>query len=81
MSTGPDVGPSSSGARFRLTPRTIAAIIIAVLVLIFIIANHNSTEISFVLFQARMSLWVALALAAVAGFAAGFLISRKRYRP
>jgi uncharacterized integral membrane protein len=81
MSTGPDAGSSSWNARSRLSPRTIAAIVIAVLVLVFIIANRDSTEISFVLFRARMSLWVALTLAAVAGFGAGFLFSRKRYRP
>ena len=50
------------------------------LLLLFISLNHQHTEISFIVFSAETSLWIALALAGAAGFLAGYLLGRKRYR-
>ena len=63
-----------------LSNRAIVGLAVAGCVLVFIVANWNSTRISFVFFHAEAPLWVALALAAGGGFLAGFLIGRKRYR-
>jgi uncharacterized integral membrane protein len=63
-----------------LSARTWIGIVIAALVIVFIVANNDDTNVSFVFFDAEVSLWVALAIAAGGGFIAGFLISRKRYR-
>jgi len=49
-------------------------------VVLFIALNRDRTSISFILFSAETMLWVALTLAAVGGFVAGFLLGRNRYR-
>jgi len=67
-------------ARRGPSNRTVGGIVIAVLIVIFIVSNRDRTDISFIVFTARTALWVALAVAALGGFIAGFLVSRKRYR-
>jgi uncharacterized integral membrane protein len=69
-------GRSSPGVSLR----TIAAVVIALLVLLFIVLNRDPTRISFIAFVAKAPLWVALAVAAAGGFVAGFLLSRRRYK-
>ena len=64
------------GLRFRY----VAGAVITVLVVTFIAMNRDRTSISFILFNAETVLWVALTLAAVGGFVAGFLLGRQRYR-
>jgi uncharacterized integral membrane protein len=71
--------PSSSRPSW-LTNRVIGGLVIAVLLLLFISVNHEHTEISFIVFSAETSLWIALALAGAAGFLAGYLLGRRRYR-
>lgn len=63
-----------------LSNRAIVGLVIGALLIVFIAFNRDETEISFIAFTARASLWVALALAGGAGFFAGFLLGRKRYR-
>jgi uncharacterized integral membrane protein len=65
---------------FTITPRTIAAVVIAVLGVVFIFLNRDQAQVSFIFFTAETSLWIALALAALAGFATGFLAGRRRYK-
>ena len=60
--------------------RAIGAIVVAVLVVLFIALNRDDTEVSFVLFDAQTSLWLALSVAAAGGFVAGLLIGRQLYR-
>ncbi len=51
---------------------------IVALIVIFIALNRDETRVSFGLFTTTASLWVALTLAAVAGFPAGWLTGRRR---
>jgi uncharacterized integral membrane protein len=63
-----------------LSYRTVGIIVIAALVVLFIALNRDKTEISFLVFDSDMSLWVALTLAAGGGFIAGYLMARRRSR-
>lgn len=60
--------------------RTIAGLALALVVLLFVVLNRDETKISFIVFDARTDLWIALLLAALGGFVAGFLMSRAYYR-
>ena len=60
--------------------RTIGGILLAAFVVLFIALNRDETEISFAFYDRQTSLWVALTVAAVGGFVAGFLIGRQHYR-
>ena len=64
----------------EVSPRTIVALVLAVLVLVFVALNRDETEISFVVFTATTPVWIALGVAAAGGFAAGFLLGRRTYR-
>ncbi len=63
-----------------LSYRTIAGLVLALVVLLFVVLNRDETKISFIVFDARTDLWIALLLAALGGFVAGYLMSRARYR-
>lgn len=73
-------GTASRPGLAGLSPRTVAGIVIAILIGVFIAMNRDETEISFIAFSAQTALWIALTVAAAGGFAAGFLIGRRRYR-
>ena len=60
--------------------KAIGGIGLAALVLLFIALNRDETEVSFIIFDAQTSLWLALSVAAAGGFVAGLLIGRQRYR-
>ncbi len=79
MSAKHDTRSNESGIA-GLSYRTLAGLALVVLVFVFIVLNRDETEISFIVFSSTTALWVALALAAAAGFVAGFLIGRRRYR-
>lgn len=63
-----------------LTNRVIGGIAIGLLLLIFIALNRQHTKVSFIVFSTETSLWIALALAGGAGFLAGYLVGKRRYR-
>lgn len=75
-----DRGARTGSGIGGLSYRTIGAIVVAALVVLFIALNRDKTEISFIFFDKQTSLWVALTVAAAGGFVAGFLIGRHRYR-
>lgn len=60
--------------------RTIVGVLLVLLVAVFIAMNRDDTTISFLLLDVEASLWLALTVAAVGGFAAGWMLSRRRYR-
>lgn len=60
--------------------RAVAAVVVVGLLIAFIVLNRDETEVSFVFFSMEAALWIALAVAAAAGFVAGALVSRRRYR-
>ena len=67
-------------ARRRVNGRAIFGLVIALLVIAFIAVNREQTTISFLFWDTQMALWVVLAIVAVLGFIAGFLIGRRRYQ-
>lgn len=73
-------GTASENGIAGLSYRTIAGLVIVVLVIVFVARNRDETEISFIVYKSTTALWVALAVAAAAGFVAGFLLGRHRYR-
>ena len=73
--------PAPSQKKKGLSGRAIGGIVIAVVLIVFIAINRDETQVSFLFFSTTMQLWIALTIAAVAGFVAGFLVSRKRYKP
>ena len=79
MSTRERARPTRSGFA-GLSYRTIAGLMLVLLVIVFVARNRDETKISFIVFDSTTSLWVALTIAAAAGFIAGFLIGRHRYR-
>jgi uncharacterized integral membrane protein len=76
MSDKPSSGkaPSSGG----LSTRSVLAIVIGIVALLFIVLNRDHTQVSFILFTASAPLWLALGLVAGFGFGAGYLFARRR---
>ncbi|HKH31199.1 MAG TPA: hypothetical protein VKA45_09115 [Gaiellaceae bacterium] len=72
-------GAKRAGIR-GLSYRTLGGIAIAVFVVLFVVLNRRQTEISFLGYEKRTALWVALIVPAAGGFLAGFLLGRRRYR-
>jgi uncharacterized integral membrane protein len=73
-------GRQTKGEVAGLSYRTIAGILVALLLVLFIALNRDETKISFVVFSAQTALWIALTVAAAGGFIAGFLMGRRHYR-
>ncbi len=69
-----------SPAKTSPSTRQIVGIVLVVLLALFVIANRDDTNISFLLVDVTAPLWVALLVTAVLGAAAGFLLSRRRYK-
>jgi uncharacterized integral membrane protein len=60
--------------------RLILLALLGLYLLLFVILNSKTVKIRFVFFSSRISLIVALVLAAVIGFAGGYLINEMRAR-
>ncbi len=63
-----------------LNYRAIGGLLVAALVVLLIVLNREQTKISFIVFDAETSLWLALSVAAAGGFVAGLLIGRRHHR-
>lgn len=70
----------ASGSTSRISGRAIGGLVIAAVLLVWILSNRAEVEVSFIFTTAVVPLWFVLAIAAVLGVAAGFLVGRKRYR-
>jgi hypothetical protein len=62
---------------FVRQPKTIVGAIAAVLAVWFIIGNNEETRIRFWVVWVTTQLWVALLIAVVLGFIAGYLFKRR----
>lgn len=72
--------PEKPSLLSRITPGQWGALVLTVLAIIFIIANHHRVSIDFVLFTITSPLWLILLAMFVIGWIAGALISRRRRR-
>lgn len=64
--------------RPRVDVRTVVGVVVAIAVVTFIVVNRDEATISFVLFEARTRLWVALTAAGLGGLAVGYVLGRRR---
>jgi uncharacterized integral membrane protein len=62
--------------RDRPSTKVILAIVLAVVLLIFIVQNNGKGRIDFLFWNIQTRVWVALTIAAVLGFVAGYLIGK-----
>ncbi len=63
---------------FRLTPRHIFGGVIALVLLVFIAVNNQTTNVSLIFFSADIPLWLALAVTALLGFGVGMMFGSRR---
>lgn len=60
-------------ARSWVTPRTVAALVLVALLVVFWAENRREVKVQFWIPTVTVKVWVALLVAGVAGFVAGFL--------
>ena len=88
MSTDPEVGrsgrasrPSAAGKPDRkLEAKTLAAIGVAVLLILFAVVNSQKVEVDFLVANTHTPLVVALVVATLLGFVLGNLTRRRTHR-
>lgn len=71
--------PAKSGG-INLTGKQITGIIIGIIALIFVFSNTGQVSLSFLFLEITTPGWVMLLILLAAGFAAGFLVARGRYK-
>lgn len=71
--------PAKSGG-VNLSSKQITGIIIGIIALIFVFSNTASVTLSFLFLEITTPGWVMLLILLAAGFAAGFLVARGRYK-
>ena len=69
---------SNSGPSINLTPRAWLGIVIAVVAIVFILQNREPAEISLMMLRVSAPLWITLTAVFLAGFATGWLVSKRR---
>ncbi|HEX6248294.1 MAG TPA: lipopolysaccharide assembly protein LapA domain-containing protein [Nocardioidaceae bacterium] len=62
----------------RVSGRTVAGGAAAVLLVVWILVNRDTVDVSFVIWSAQLPLWIALAIAGLLGAAACYLLGRRR---
>ena len=70
------MAPDTNG-RFPFGFRQVAALVLLVVMLVFILQNRRSTTIRFLIPETTSPLWVALFLSALLGMVVGGLLSRR----
>ncbi|MEO3762203.1 LapA family protein [Streptomyces sp. B8F3] len=68
----------TGGARQALTPRRVAAIVLAALGLAFIFQNTRRARIQLLFWEVTTPLWLALLAVAVIGMIVGWMVRRRR---
>jgi uncharacterized integral membrane protein len=64
--------------RWRMSPKWIAAALIAIAAIWFIVANNQSAQISLWVKSVQAPVWLVLALTFAAGMLTGWLLRRRR---
>ena len=72
--------PAAPERKRMVEPKTVAAFAIGALIVAFALANTQKVEIDFLLFHARASLIIVIAISAVLGMALTTLAGRRRRR-
>lgn len=70
----------TKGGGSRISGQTIGIAVIVLVLLLFVIANHDSVKIDFLLFDVNIALIWVLVGTALLGAAAGFLFGRRSRR-
>lgn len=70
--------PMSSESGFKITPRMVIITVVAVMAVIFVFLNRDSTTFSFLLFDLTMPTWIAFLGLLLVGAAIGFFARGKR---
>jgi uncharacterized integral membrane protein len=78
--SAPQSEPPPSSNAFKITGKQIAAGILGVLALIFILENNTTTKVRLIFPSLHLPLFIALFLAAVLGAAVTFLLMWRRQR-
>lgn len=71
--------PAKSGG-INLSSKQITGIIIGIIALIFVFSNTGPVSLKFLFLDITTPGWVMLLILLAAGFAAGFLVARGRYK-
>ena len=74
-----DLEPGGSGG-ISLTPKSIAAIVIAVAALLFVFSNTADVTLKFLWLEVSAPGWMMLLALFAGGFAVGFFLGRNRYK-
>lgn len=73
-----DEVPGEGGGGFQPTGRQILGAVVAVVLVVFIAANNDDTQVSLVFFDATLPLWIVLAITALLGVGIGMVIGTRR---
>ena len=71
---------NSTGNSPKLRPRTIVAIVLAILALIFVFQNTAHSKLKFLFWSMSMPAWIWLFILLAVGFLAGLLFPKFRAR-
>jgi uncharacterized integral membrane protein len=69
--------PERAKGSSRLSPKAIAAIVLVVVAVVFVVQNTKKTRVRFLLPEVEAPLWIALLAAVAVGVVAGWLIARR----
>jgi uncharacterized integral membrane protein len=78
MSRSGPIEPAAGSARGKPSARTITAIVLVVLIVLFAVANSQSVTIHWIVTTTQTPMIVVIAGCGLIGFAAGWLVARRR---
>jgi uncharacterized integral membrane protein len=78
MSRSGPIEPASAPPRNKPTPRTITAVVLLVLIVLFAVANSQTVTIHWVVTTTQTPMIVVIAGCGLVGFAVGYLVARRR---